>query len=125
MKAVIEKILKKNGKLGEFQTQSTFHFRAKSQGFMDLVIEKHGANMVSVSHYFEQNGDLIPDPDIQFYVDAQGEWHPWNITMSSGYYAPCLLIEGGVVKGKYPRSYKETKSFAAMWARNLKAQGFC
>jgi len=37
---------------------------------MSLVIERHfigNDECLSVSHYFEQNGDLIPDPDILFH----------------------------------------------------------
>ena len=45
-------------------------------GFMPVHVEIHGkidfsgypAKIVSVSHYFKQNGDLVPDPDMQFIV---------------------------------------------------------
>ena len=38
---------------------------------MDLIVETHrdGKNqIVTMSHYYEQNGDLVPDPDIMFAV---------------------------------------------------------
>jgi hypothetical protein len=59
----IEHLLKSHNLLEAFQTQEHFHVRFEMPHFDRLVVERHGA-MISVSHYFEQNGDLVPDPDV-------------------------------------------------------------
>src|SRR5690349_5579060 len=51
------------------------HVRLECKGFMPLVVEAigpgpRGLPMVSVAHYYEQNGDLMKDPDMVFEVDA-------------------------------------------------------
>jgi hypothetical protein len=49
-----------------------------------LSIEKHGSQVI-IAHYFEQNGDLIPDPDMEFEV-IDGEWSPVAIQLAIGSY---------------------------------------
>jgi uncharacterized protein DUF6908 len=60
----IEHLLKTHNLLDAFHKQETFHVRFDKPGYQRLVIERHG-NMISVAHYFEQNGDLIADPDVE------------------------------------------------------------
>jgi hypothetical protein len=45
------------------------YMKLKAPGFMDLVIEKLYENRISLSHYYEQNGDLMSDPDMELIVD--------------------------------------------------------
>jgi hypothetical protein len=55
---------------------------------MDLIIETHrqGKNqIVTMSHYYEQNGDLVPDPDIMFAVN-QGIVTYRELTQNMGNY---------------------------------------
>jgi len=53
------------------------YLKLKSDGFMDLVIEKlnedGNVKIISLAHYYEQNGDLIPDPDIVVRVNTDFE----------------------------------------------------
>lgn len=39
--------------------------------FMPLTVEWAGEYWLSMSHYFEQNGDSLPDPDKEFMVDHE------------------------------------------------------
>jgi hypothetical protein len=55
----------------------------KSQvpGFMDLnldLLSRNGETItVALSHYYEQNGDLIPDPDMVVRIDTKLKlWKP-------------------------------------------------
>jgi hypothetical protein len=45
---------------------------SKSSGFMDLhfdrLREENGSVVISLAHYFEQNGDLCCDPDMEIRV---------------------------------------------------------
>ncbi len=40
---------------------------------MDLCIERLDDTHVSMTHYFEQNGDLVSDPDIEFVIDRENK----------------------------------------------------
>ena len=52
----IEHLLASHNLLEDFQTKDSFHVRFEKHGYQPLVIERHG-EMISVAHYFEQNGD--------------------------------------------------------------------
>lgn len=45
-----------------------------SEAMMPPVIEKVADDRLSVAHYYEQNMDLVRDPEVVFRVDANGEW---------------------------------------------------
>ncbi|MGK5086127.1 hypothetical protein WDW86_01080, partial [Bdellovibrionota bacterium FG-2] len=93
MKSAIEKILNAHNQLDAFRTNEDFAVKIANEGFMPLSIEKHGKH-VTVTHYYEQNGDLVPDPDMEF-VDLGGkDWLPVAIQHSTGHY--CRAAEQAV-----------------------------
>jgi len=123
MKSAVEKILKAHGVLEAFNSAEHYAAKITSGGFMPLSIEKHG-KQITVTHYFEQNGDLVPDPDMEF-VDLGGEdWLPVAIQHSTGLYCKAAeqAASGNWLISK--RAMRDLKSFARMWAQNLLAQGF-
>ena len=49
--------------------------KSVSEGFMDLHFDSlgkdaTGAYHIALAHYFEQNGDLVPDPDMRIRIDT-------------------------------------------------------
>lgn len=123
MKATIESILEAHRQLAPFRQHRDYSVKIASNGFMPLIVEKHGEQIV-VAHYYEQNGDMVPDPDVEF-VDLGGDdWLPVAIQHSTGRY--CRTAEKSaagnwlVAKG----AMADLRSFLKMWARNLKSQGF-
>ncbi|CAL7964420.1 hypothetical protein GAMM_90020 [Gammaproteobacteria bacterium] len=52
---------------------------SKANGFMDLhldilsegIIEQRQVKVISLAHYYEQNGDLVPDPDMTIKIYSQ------------------------------------------------------
>jgi hypothetical protein len=107
-------------------------------GLMRLCVEHvgmgpRGMPLVSVAHYFEQNGDLMADPDVVFEVNPDedgplswktGEWGPVSFTQhSTGTYQEAVVIQHCKVMIA-PRLVASLKSFARTWDRNLRAQGF-
>ena len=64
LQTTIEHLLRSLEVLEQFQTQTDFHVRFDMPHYNRLVIERHYA-LISVAHYFEQNGDLVPDPDVE------------------------------------------------------------
>ena len=118
----IEKILTKHNLLEEFKIKQEFHAKFSKEGFLPLVIERHG-DRVSVTHYFEQNGDLIPDPDMELLIGIDGEWYPVAIQFATGHYAQARFWKDGK-EFIVPREIRDQIRFSSMWAKNLKWQGY-
>lgn len=122
MKMIVEQILAKRGKLDEFKTSEDFHIKIKNDPYMPLTIEKHG-NRVMVIHYFEQNGDLISDPDQEMMIGADGEWYPVAIQFATGHYSKAREWRDGK-EFINPREIVDQVRFSSQWAKNIKNQGF-
>ena len=98
---------------------------------MDLVVEvlpqcpQTGAMVLSMAHYFEQEGDLCQDPEmtVRLFLPRQGrhgmaEALTFQQTVSPMYQE--VYPEPGKV---YPHLKRELNSFLSLWLRNLKSQG--
>jgi hypothetical protein len=99
---------------------------------MDLHIEyvgkgPRGGGLVSVAHYYEQNGDMMRDPDMVFEVDDKMEfWSPISYRQDGlGVYQEAVSQDEIGQVFLNPRLIKELSAFAKTWDRNLKEQGFC
>jgi len=94
--------------------------------YMPVSVERLGENRYSVTHYFEQNGDLVPDPDMEFMtLEAGGNVAviPLAIQHSTGHYQRTAeLDDNGKIKGFYVRALAEQVSFANTWMRNIRLQ---
>lgn len=115
---IYSRIYHKLEALGMMEVTESAHL--KSSGFMDLVIEKLGENHYSLTHYFESNGDLCPDPDMEIRVFPEMK------------IAEALSYQDQFGYRKvYPdlnhvniRAKKELNTFLDQWLSNLKNQGF-
>ncbi len=89
-----------------------FHARVENPPFLDLVIESHdegeSGQRLYLTHYVEQNGDLLIDSELVFQVHEDGQIN-------------LVEVAARGPKGEF-RAYD--RSFALMMARNLKHQGF-
>lgn len=126
MQRIIEQIAAKNGL---DMTASEAHLRLNNEPYMPLVIEKVGKDFVSVAHYYEQNGDLVADPEVVFYT-GYGEWVPVEMTQ------PPMMIMGRAIGGtqrlvtfedgkavRYaPKQQASVASFCRTWAKNIREQ---
>lgn len=117
MQVTVETLVKKAGHTHVYnealRTGDSFHLRAKSDGYMDLVIETVGQNRVAVAHYFVQNGDMMRDPEIVF--DTTMHWLPVEITQDPV----------GIFRHAKPGYYLTgVTELARMWAMNIRHQGF-
>ena len=87
-----------------------------------LVVEKIGPKQVSVAHYFEQNGDLVADPDIVFFMD-EASWVPIEITQVFGYqHVAFLRADGERIIAALPDDQLAVAVFADDWAQNIRDQ---
>ncbi len=87
--STIEHLLKSHNLLEEFHKQETFHVRFDKHGYQRLVIERHG-EQISVAHYFEQNGDLVADRDVELHYPS---WVPTTITQAFFGYPFLIVID--------------------------------
>lgn len=90
--------------------------------YMAVHVERLSKDTYAVAHYYERNGDLVPDPDMEFWVAETGAVFPIAIQMSMGYYQKALVFEDGKLKGYHPRALAEQVSFTTMWFRNIREQ---
>ena len=132
MQRAISDLLYFNGLSELFQTATDFHLRLKNEPWLALVVERHG-DEVSVTHYIEQNGDLLCDPEMVFSLHvvttAMPLFEGWvPLTTEPGGFGrvyPTIKHDAdGKVAGYYPRAMKDAYAFSALWARNLRSQGF-
>jgi len=98
-----------------------------SPGFMAVHIENVGScelgYMFSVAHYYEQNGDLMKDPDMVFIKSQDGDYYPVEFQQDNlGLYQCAVEWDGNKVKGFTPKLQKDLAKFAATWMRNIKDQ---
>jgi hypothetical protein len=93
------------------------------KGFMPLHVERLSENRFSIAHYFEANGDLVPDPDMELWRSPKGEWFPVALQLSLGTYTRALTFEIEAAPARYsPSHLRELVSFLKMWAANINEQ---
>ena len=122
MQRVIEQLTKKHSLN---LSQAGAHLRLTMPGYHRLVIENIGLRCVSVAHYFEQNGDLVADPDVVFFT-GYSEWVPIEITQVMGIYrryAELDETEQAIVRLNLC-GQADLAAFTEEWAQNILEQGW-
>lgn len=86
-------------------------------GFMTLSLDKIGSNSVAMAHYYEQNGDLMVDPEIVFDIDSK------NKTLTAVSYQQDGM---GIYKTYEPDSDEQDNcnSFVDTWLNNISTQAY-
>ena len=86
-------------------------------GFMTLSLDKIGSNSVAMAHYYEQNGDLMVDPEIVFDIDSK------NKTLTAVSYQQDGM---GIYKTYEPDSDEQDNcnSFVDTWFNNISTQAY-
>lgn len=102
-----------------------------SESFMAVVVEWIGygnideqGDLFSVAHYYEQNGDLMRDPEMIFYRAGAGAWFPTYFRQDNmGIEWESVVFEAdGKVKDYRKRMQADQAAFANIWMRNIKEQ---
>jgi hypothetical protein len=115
--------------LGDLRSGRSYRLRAA--GFMDLVVEvlpqddETGAMVLSLAHYFVQEGDLCQDPEMTVRVFLPQDGRDGAVEALSFQQAippiyQLVYPKPGMVA---PRLKRELNEFLTFWLRNLKAQG--
>lgn len=121
----VEKII---NTLHDWTKPSGIYIKVENEPYMPLVIESvgkspQGHDLISVAHYYEQNGDLCQDPEMVFEASPHG-WRPVYFQMAiPPVFERAIIYEDGAVKVNL-RIIAEQKSFARTWDKNIREQGF-
>jgi hypothetical protein len=79
----------------------------------------------SVTHFYEQNGDLMHDPDMTFLRGITGDYFPLSFQQDNlSIYQEVVAewTDDGRIKSYRPRLSADLTSFANTWMRNIKEQ---
>ena len=115
----IGKVLKAHNQLDRFQSDQDFYLRLDQPNYDRLVIARHG-EIITVGHYFEQNGDLMADPEVELHYP---DWTPVAITqLLVGWREKFIEYEGQTLVDK--NFHRQVAPFLVMWGRNIDAQGW-
>src|SRR5690606_5096374 len=93
--------------------------------FMPVSVNRLTDRQYSVTHYFEQNGDFDPDPDMTFlvYPHAPDQIVPLTIQHSTGHYTEAYELDANDdPKTWKPAVARDITSFANTWMKNIKMQ---
>ena len=110
--------------LGELRSGVAYRLRA--HGFMDLVVEvlpqcsETGAMVLSLAHYFVQEGDLCQDPEMTVRVFPHGMVEALTFQQAIPPIYQQVYPAPGMVA---PRLKRDLNSFLSFWLRNLTNQG--
>lgn len=107
--------------------QGTAAGKSTSEGFMDLNFDylgkdERGWHTIALSHNYEQNGDLVPDPDMQIRINTEAKTAE-AMTFQNIYLYQQVYEE---IEGKLYRREKLQKQlnlFLSQWLSNALAQG--
>jgi hypothetical protein len=118
--AIFRRIIDGLATVGDHRT-----FDNANGAFMAIHVEiigRHGDGMiVSLAHYFTQNGDMMRDPDVEFYVTAT-EIVPMTFQQDGiGVYTRAAWFEGDIMHTN-PRHQRDIAEFCEMWLPNIAEQ---
>lgn len=100
------------------------HAISKSGGFMDLCFnrlyeEEEEGTVISLTHYFEMNGDLVPDPDMEIRINKETKQAEALAFQDQFTYVRVYPEKGKVNL----RAKQEQNSFLNGWLQNCIDQG--
>lgn len=119
-----KRIDKLTGGIEAFMTGKGY-LKLKAGGFMDLVVERIGTDEISLAHYYEQNGDLVADPEMTVRIRPQhGIAEALSFSMpGAGVYQEVYFEKDGKTYVR-PAVRREQNALLDTWLMNLKRQGF-
>ena len=102
------------------------YVKMKSGGLMDLNMDRlyhkdrDGEIVIALAHNYEQNGDLIPDPDMEIRINPLLKMAEALTYQDTYGYQEVYPVPGMVNL----RNKQMLNTFLKMWLQNLKNQGF-
>lgn len=92
---------------------------------LETIFDNEKYMIVSVAHYYEQNSDLLADPEMLFlYVKAMNTYIPSYFKQDGvmGTEQESVIVENGEIKGYRSKLQSDHTAFANLWMKNIKQQ---
>ena len=124
--AIMEKLYKR------LTPENQHHIKLDNgRGFMPVYLETLNTKelgglgkvkFISMAHYYEQNGDLMRDPDVVFMRTRFGAYYPISFQQDNMgiYQEPVVIDEGSFMVQK--KLQASLSSFSNQWLKNIKMQ---
>ncbi|KON48499.1 DUF6908 domain-containing protein [Mariprofundus ferrooxydans] len=92
---------------------------------MDILADTEYGRIISIAHNYDQNGDLMADPDMQLLVSFKKKAVQAMTFQNDGLgiYQECLFFDNGKLMVQMSL-LKSLNKFLDIWTKNLIAQGF-
>jgi len=91
---------------------------------VEQIFENEKYKQISIAHYYEQEGDLLADPEMVFiYSKALDVFYASYFKQDNlGIEEDSIIMEQGEIKGYRARMQKNHNEFANLWLKNIKHQ---
>ena len=91
---------------------------------VEVIFDDEKHKIISLAHYFLQNGDLMADPEMCFLLDkGHSKYFPIYYKQASiGVEEESVEMENGEISRVNLNQQKEHTRFANMWLKNIKYQ---
>lgn len=98
--------------------------KLSSRGYMDLHIDflgvdRPGVRRISMAHYFQQNGDMVADPDMEILIHLESQMLE-AVTYQDQFGYKQVYPQPGMFD---PKLKKSLNQFLSTWLKNLRSQG--
>lgn len=125
---IYERIYKRldslTGGIKLFLASDSGYSKLNSVGYMDLTIERIGHNEISLAHYYEQNSDLVTDPEMTVRIHSNDMAEALTFSMSGiGLYQEVYFEKDRKIFVR-TNLKKQLNVFLEQWLLNLKNQRF-
>ena len=95
--------------------------------FMPVHVERGGhcklGRQYSITHYYEQNGDLMRDPDMEFIKGSDDEYYPISFWQDAPLIRNEVVVwKDGEITGWMGKEQAALATFANIWLKNIKEQ---
>jgi uncharacterized protein YqiB (DUF1249 family) len=107
--------------LQHHEFKKTGYIKLESPPYMALIVEQNSPDLISMTHYYKSNGDLVSDPDMVIKIDTKSETAE-AMSYQDAYRYQDVRNEDGVVEDF--KLQGELNKFLVMWLNNLKDQLF-
>jgi uncharacterized protein YqiB (DUF1249 family) len=109
--------LQEIGILNEEGIMDAEYYKFKSEGLMDLNVDRLFDNTISLAHNGIQNGDVMSDPDMEVRINREGKMAE-ALTFQNDYLG--IYQEVYPEPGKYyPKFKKDLNEFLNDWLQNI------
>ena len=125
---VMDKLTAPLNGVGSATKYDAHDYASKKRGIMSVSVEcineVEAGKIYSVTHYYEQNGDLMSDPDMTFLkAVSTGDYFPLTFRQDNlGIDQDSVVWKDGKITGIRPKMQSDMTTFANQWLMNIKDQ---